>query len=221
MSVYGNLTDLYRFRLTLLRDGTVGVIDNLWNTVFRIDAAGETLPAIGSAASALITRAQAGAVNETMGWLRSLLADAGHDPSGLTIPDSRIGSLPSGRPLAQLADSAASAFNARLGRGLTPEDAAEQVHNYLTRVAADTPYWSANMTARDVIGVDPRFYRRYRRMLSPDACEWCRMTADRGYTEANVAFSAHAHCKCTIGPEIRPATSRWSINYGSRVYGGG
>lgn len=175
----------------------------------------QTLAALGGAAATWTTSAQAAALVETSGWLRGLLGAAGADDVVPVLPAGLIGSTASGRPMAALTGTVPAVYFARLGAGWQREQAATSALGWLNRIAGTEPYRAANLATGAVAEGDERFTGRVVRITRPDACDFCKLIADRGYVPARAGFAAHANCRCTPSPEISGhATSRRSIGRG-------
>lgn len=192
-----------------------------WGQLFDPENPASTLAALGGAAAAWTTSAQAAALIETSGWLRAMLAANGANPAAPTFPAGLVGSTASGASMAQLTGTAPAVYFQRLGSGWPREDAAASSLGWLNRIAGTEPYRAANTATSHVATDDDRFTGRVVRITRPDACEFCKAIADRGYIPAHAGFAAHANCRCTPSPEISSyARSRRSAGRGRAAAAG-
>lgn len=184
-----------------------------WGQLFDPENPIATLSALGGATAAWTTSAQAAALLETSGWLRGLLTAAGVNAAQPTFPAGLVGSTVSGRSMGQLTATAPAVYFARLGAGWRREEAAASSLAWLNRIAGTEPYRAARAATNAVAEGDDRFTGRVVRITRPDACEFCKVIADRGYIPAHAGFAAHANCRCTPSPEISSrARSRRAIS---------
>jgi hypothetical protein len=209
----GALTALYRSRVASITGLTVDRVTSMWLQRFDPDAAVATAGLVARQAGDWIATAQQATSSEAASYLAALTAEAAGlqvwDVDSFAVPGWLAGSSAAGIPVGDLAGIAPGAYIARLAAGASPAQAAGAAVAWLGRLATSEPYRAANLTVHAAAGSDDRLTGRVRRVTRPDACEFCRLIADRGYTPARAGFSAHAHCGCTAEPQVaRPARTR-------------
>jgi hypothetical protein len=199
------LTTLYRARLAGMRAALLMRIAAGWGRVFDPAAPIPTLQILGHGVGVWTVAAQQLAAAEAVGYLTALIAQASGQPlltvTPFAIPSGLIGTSAAGGTVSELTEMAPAVYLARLNAGWASELASQSALAWLNRVAASEPSRAANTTVMRATVDDDRFTGRYRRITRPDACEWCKFIADRGYIEARAGFDAHTHCACDPEPE--------------------
>jgi hypothetical protein len=193
----------------------IALITVLWRQMYDPANPFGSLLRLGAIVGNLVTRAQAASVAEARGYLAALTAEAASVPLGAVepypVPPGVIGQAANGASIDRMAGFGQAVYSARLANGATPEAAAEGARAWHNRLAVSEPYRAANETVLNAIKDDHRLEDRYERVTSANACPWCVMIADRGYTGINVGFEAHAHCRCTPGPVVKAVLTRRTI----------
>lgn len=204
------VTDAYRARQAALRRALRSQVQAAISTYTASDPL-PSLAGIGRQVGMWTTAAQQLMTNYATGYLGQLVAARhGISPTAVApfpVPDGLVGSTASGATLGALTAAAPNIYTQRLDQFDGDEErAAASAHSYLSSIASSEPVRAGNVTLMDNAVNDPRMTGRFYRSVSPGACDFCAMIADRGYTEASAGFLAHANCSCT--PEPEPAYYR-------------
>ena len=207
MTLASPVTALYAGRLARANSATLASVAALWRKLFNPDAPGPSLAAIALRVGALVTIGQAGAVAESLTFLRGLTASATgaqlSQVAPFAVPPGLIGTGVSGAPIGPVAGLAPGLYAQRLREGWPPELAAGSARSWLDGLAASEPYRAANTTVTHNAATDTRLTERIDRVLEANACDWCKLISDRGYTRAHAGFAAHRFCRCVAAPEVR------------------
>ena len=199
------VTATYRVRLAQALTRQSARIDTLWGQ-FDANAATDTLAAIGSAAGPVVAGGQAAFMAETLAYLRALIAQHARvalaDVPPFTLPDGIAGIGASGAPVGALTGIAPRVYTQRRDSGWEHADAVSSARSWVDAVSVSEPYRAANATVVDNAMRDRRLSGRIWRVPESDACDFCQLISDRGYSPAHAGFQAHAFCRCTAEPEI-------------------
>lgn len=198
------LTAAYRQVIATITAGGQLNLRNAWASLFDADDPINSLARVGVAARGIIEVGQAATSAETVGWLGRLLRQAGTNGGPIKAPDL-VGTTAAGRGLGVggLTGQAPGVYRRQLDIYKdTPERAAEVTQGWLNAITGSEPVRVANAVTLDVAVHDPRFTGRVDRITRPDACEWCKKIADRGYIPGHHLFLAHPHCRCNPEPEL-------------------
>lgn len=202
MTTAAPLTELWRTRLAARQATLLGRLRQMTSQTFNPVDIDATMRVLAPAASKWISAAQAASYVDTLEYLTAFLqSSTGQrillegDPSGLVGFDSR------GMPLEDLVSMGGSMYKSRAGLGWSTGANFNGLMRYMGQIASTEPWRAANNTVVRQVKNRRHWTGRYRRVLEPKACSWCRRIADRGYTAARVNFDAHTSCNCVGEPE--------------------
>jgi hypothetical protein len=197
MTLASPMTELWRTRLAARQATLLGRLRQLTSQTFNPVDIDATMRILAPAASRWISAAQAASYVDTLEYLTHFLQS--HTGQRFLLdgnPDGLIGVDAVGRPLQDLVSMGGSMYKTRAGLGWSTSANFNGLLNYMGQIASTEPWRAANNTVTRQARSSRHFTGRYRRILEPRACKWCRTIADRGYTQAGVNFDAHTSCNC-------------------------
>jgi len=151
-----------------------------------------------------IIGAQRWITTEATAYLRALSAlvrDQPYTEIPPYMPGRYAGTTAAGIPMPDLTALGVRAFERLAQADLT--QAVEAAQAWWDTIATSEPHRAGNGTILDNAETDDRLSGRYFRVTEPNACDFCRLIADRGYVWAGAGFPAHPHCRCEAIPEMK------------------
>jgi hypothetical protein len=205
-AIEAEITDAYRAGLSNMRARALQLVGQLWRSMFNFSTPVASLRAISLDTAGIVTAGQRASQQAAANYLQAGIARATGLERARIEPFAQspalVGQAANGWPIERITDSATGVYLRRLGDGWSEEDAADSAHAWLNRVTATEPIRVANETVIENLNDDGRYEKRYGRVVSPGACDFCILIANRGYTYEGVRFQAHPNCRCTPGPVI-------------------